>query len=118
MDADRIRVMAIVTESFCREGVGSKAGEHTFEVIMIVTSGERRGEEIDKRYTFLDDPPDYLRRDMLRLGFLIRTADELASIPKRLVGMILRVSLVKDGDASHVYIEDYFGQDDPKKYRQ
>ena len=113
---DRARLMAIITEVVCLNGVDFKEGEYTFELIMVITSGDRQGEEIDKRYEFSNNPPDYLRRDLLRLGFLIQTGEELAAISDQLVGMIVRLSL--DGDTSRIYIEDYFGRDDPKKYRR
>lgn len=115
---DRIRLMAIIAGSVWWDGVGAKEGDHTFELVMIVTAGERRGEEIDKRYIFRDDPPDFLCRDLLRLGLLVRTAEDLQAAAKQLIGIVVRVSLAEDGDTSRVYIDDYFGRDDPKKYRK
>lgn len=114
---DRVRKMVIVTEADCYDGIGSDIGRTIFELVLKVTAGEEKGDEVIKKYVFERDLPDYLRHDLLRLGYLIHSVEDLQRISRELVGMVLRVSLVKDGDALRVYLDDYFGRDDPKKYK-
>lgn len=114
---DRARKMVIVTEAEFYDGVGKDVGRTIFELALTVTAGEGKGDEIVKKYVFDGALPDYLRRDLLRLGYLINSIEDLQRIAGKLIGMVLRVSLVKDGDALRVYLDDYFGRDDPKKYK-
>lgn len=60
--------------------------------------------------------PDSLCKDMLRMGFMVRSFEDIESITGQLVGIVVRVSLAQDGDTLRIYVDDYFGRDDPKKY--
>jgi|GEM_PF-2694319 len=113
---DRIRRMAIITESGCWRGVGRDEGKSTLFFEMVYISGAAKGETIEKRYVFEGNLPDPLCRDMLRMGFMVRSFEDIESITEQLVGIVVRVSLVQDGDTLRIYIDDYFGRDDPKKY--
>ncbi|MCI1965870.1 MAG: hypothetical protein LKJ17_07040 [Oscillospiraceae bacterium] len=114
---DRIRKMAIVAEADCWDGVGNKEGKTILELLLIVTAGEDRGDVINRQYVFEGDPPDYICRDLLRMGYLVHTVEDLKKAADELVGMVVRVSLVRDGDTFRVFIDDYFGRDDPEKYK-
>lgn len=113
---ERVRRMAIIAESACYDGVGNQEGKTILNLVLVYTAGAERGQEAERRYEFEGDPPEFLRRDMLRLGFLVNTAEQLKDAANQLVGIIVRVSLVQDSDTLRVYIDDYFGRDDPKKY--
>lgn len=113
---DRFRRMAIITESACWEGSGDEDGKTVFNLVMVYIAGEASGKELDKRYVFKENPPEYLCRDLLRMGYVVQTVDQLKDIAGQLVGAVVRVSLAQDGDTFRVYIDDYFGRDDPSKY--
>lgn len=113
---DRNRGMAIITESACWDGVRDEEGKTVLNLVMVCIAGGERGKEIERRYVFKDDPPEYVRHDMLLLGYRTDTVEALKKIAGQLVGVVVRVSLVKDGGTLRVYIDDYFGRDDPKKY--
>lgn len=114
--SERARRMAIITESYCFDGVGNQYGKTILILVMVYTSGAERGEEIEKRYEFEGNPPEYLKREMLRIGFRVEQTEQLKKVVDQLVGFIVRVSLLQSGDTLRVYIDDYFGRDDPKKY--
>lgn len=113
---DHMRRMAIISEAACYDGVGNQQGKTFLTLQMIYTAGAERGRVIDKRYTFEGDPPNYLCMDMLRLGFMVDSMEKLKEITEQLIGVVVRVSLTQDGDTLHVYIDDYYGRDNPKKY--
>ncbi len=108
--------MVIITESDCRDGVGNEMGKTVLTLRMVFTAGDDRGKEITKICAFEGDPPEFLRREMLRLGFLVSSASRLKKIAPQLSGILARVSLAQDGGTSRVYIDDYFGRDNPVKY--
>lgn len=111
------RRMAIITESACWAGSGNEDGKTVLNLVMICISGAQRGQELDKRYVFASDPPEYLRRDLLKMGFRVESTERLKDIAGQFVGIIIRVSLAQDGDTFRVYIDDYFGRDNPQKYK-
>ncbi|WP_141826037.1 hypothetical protein [Clostridium sp. KNHs216] len=113
---DRIRRMAIITESGCWKGVGRDEGKSTLFFEMVYISGSEKGKAIEKRYVFEEGLPDSLCKDMLRMGFMVKSFEDIESIAGLLVGIVVRVSLVQDGDTLRIYVDDYFGRDDPKKY--
>lgn len=113
---DRSREMVIITESACWDGSGSEEGKTIFNLVMVCIAGIDKGKELDKRYVLKDELPEYLQQDMLRLGYRVNTVKKLEEISEQLTGVVVRVSLMKDGDTLLVYIDDYFGRDDPKKY--
>lgn len=106
--------MAIITSAGCFSG--NRCGTTVLMLAMVCISGEARGMEIEKNYEIEDALPDYLKRDILRLGYRVETVEDLKEITESLEGIIVKVSLVGDGDALRVYIDDYFGRDNPKKY--
>lgn len=121
MDKKRDRRMMIVRESACWDGYGPEEGCMVLNLVLVGMSGLGVGEELDKRYVYKASPPDCLRKDLLSMGYNVQTTDELRSIAGELVGAIVRVSVVKGDEedaAEKVYIEDYFGRDDPSKYKK
>ncbi len=114
---EHTRRMAIITESACWDGAREEEGKTVFNLVMICTSGEDSGKEFEKRYVFREDPPEFLRHDLLLMGYIVQSVSDLKEMADQLVGVIVRVSLVKDGDTFRVYIDDYFGRDNPKKYK-
>lgn len=117
MDKNRVRKMAIISDAECWDGTGERTGKTIFEVLLIVTNGPDFGDVLISQYMFEGDLPDYLRRMLLKLGCVVNTAEGLKRIAAELTGIVVKVSLVMDGDISHVYIDDYFGRDDPEKYK-
>ncbi len=111
-----VRRMAIIAEAACYDGVGNLQGKTFLTLQMIYTAGAERGQVVDKQYVFEGNPPDYLRRDLLRLGYMVDSTEKLMEITEQLIGVVVRVSLTQDGDTLHVYIDDYYGRDNPKKY--
>lgn len=111
-----VRRMAIIANAECYDGVGNLQGKTTLLLELIETTGAKRGQVLEKRYTFEGSPPDYLCRDMLRLGYVAESLEKLKEITKQLIGIVVRVSLTQDGDALNVYIDDYYGRDNPTKY--
>lgn len=115
--SDRIRKMAIIADADCYDGAGNQAGKTILRITMLYASGEDRGEELEKRYECEAPFPEYLQKDLLRLGFRVNSCEQLKAIARQLVGIIVRVSLVRNGDTFRVYIDDYFGRGDPQKFK-
>lgn len=113
---ERDRRLAIIAESACWDGVGNEDGKTILNLVMVCTAGAERGQEIEKRYVFQGSPPEYLCRDLLKMGYMVQSLEQLKDIAGQLVGIVIRVSLAQDGGTSRVYIDDYFGRDNPKKY--
>lgn len=113
---ERTKRMAIIAESTCWDGSGEEDGKTVFNLMMICIAGDERGQKLDKRYVFKETLPDYLCRDLLCMGYMLKSIEQLKDIAGQLVGVVIRVSLVQDSDTLRVYIDDYFGRDNPKKY--
>ncbi len=114
--SERIRKMAIISDADCYDGTGNQDGKTILQITMLYVSGRERGEELEKCYECEPPFPDFLQKDMLRLGFRVHSFEELKTIAKQLVGIIVRVSLVRNGGTFRVYIDDYFGRGDPHKF--
>ena len=116
MEKERVYRMAIISKADCYDGVGNRMGKTILYLALVYIAGAERGTEFEKRYEFEGNPPEFLRRDMLRLGFRVETPEQLKKTAGQLPGIIVRVSLLQSGDTLRIYIDDYFGRDDPKKY--
>lgn len=117
-DKTRERKMMIVREAGCWDGYGKEEGCTIFNLVMVSMADSDAGKETDRRYVFKEELPDYLRRDLLVMGYNTPSVQELRGILDDMVGIVVRVSLVSDGDTHKAYIEDYFGRDDPQKYKK
>lgn len=115
--SDRIRKMAIIVNADCYDGTGNQDGKTILRIDMLYASGEEKGQELEKRYECEPPFPDFLQRDMLRLGFRVDSFEKLKTVAKQLRGIIVRVSLVPNGGTFRVFIDDYFGRGDPEKFK-
>lgn len=110
-----VKQLAIIVDSGC-ETDGKLWGKVCVYLKLLLLSDSPPRKPIWKRYRFEGNPSEYLVRDLQRLGFCADNLDQVLDAVYELPGIVVRVSLSNQDGASFVYLNDYFGRENPEKY--